>query len=408
MTESKEKALSLKSDVTTVAVRDHSLEKIIQRDFFQDVSKLQAQKDYLEAEEGGDLEQMREIAIKYGSAMAKYTPRTYVPYTTPSTVLLLETPDGGSASPSCSQSKHRATKEDGKEGEKAEEKDLPSLDHFLAKNMSEDNASFEQIMELVEDKDKLRHAWLYEAENEYNERHEQNLTLPSTEKQALECTKAGVETWQYKAKNALMYYPEGKSHTVNYDTLFKTPREVLYKNTRFNVDPFCKALNKSQIQQAAALNAQVTLTSASHFPGLVLSRPTLSSLLLLSFWSSSVGLETGEWRRCRALAFTPPASLRSHGSRLTLKGLSPAALSPALQRLVNRSSSKYTDKALRASYTPSPAHRIMGSKTPLGGPATPSITPTPGKARTPATQDPASITDNLLQLPKRRKASDYF
>lgn len=56
-----------------------SLEKIIQRDFFPDVSKLQAQKDYLEAEENGDLERMREIAIKYGSAMAKYTPRTYVP-----------------------------------------------------------------------------------------------------------------------------------------------------------------------------------------------------------------------------------------------------------------------------------------------------------------------------------------
>ncbi len=34
-----------------------------------------------------------------------------------------------------------------------------------------------------------------------------------------------------------------------------------------------------------------------------------------SFRSSSVGLETGEWRRCRSLSFTPPASLRSHGSR---------------------------------------------------------------------------------------------
>ncbi len=93
---------------------------------------------------------------------------------------------------------------------------------------------------------------------------------------------------------------------------------------------------------------------------------------------------------------------------LTPKGLSPAALSPALQRLVNRSSSKYTDKALRASYTPSPAHGGMGSKTPLGGSATSSNTPTPGKTRTPATQDPASITDDLLQLPKRRKAVDYF
>ncbi|XP_016415796.1 protein DGCR14-like isoform X1 [Sinocyclocheilus rhinocerous] len=470
MTESKEKALSLKSDVTTVAVRNHvketkkpkkiidedeyieSLEKIIQRDFFQDVSKLQAQKDYLEAEESGDLERMREIAIKYGSAMAKYTPRTYVPYTTPST---FETPDGGSASPSCSQSKHRATKEDGKEGEKAEEKDLPSLDRFLAKNTSEDNASFEQIMELVEDKDKLRHAWLYEAENEYNERHEQNLALPSTEKQALECTKAGVETWQYKAKNALMYYPEGEKD----DTLFKTPREVLYKNTRFNVDPFCKALNKSQIQQAAALNAQFKQgkvgpdgkellphespkVNGYGFEGKASPAPGVAESPLMTWGEIEStpfrldGSDTPLVERSHGPSFKIPvpgrrerlglkmaneAAAKNRAKKqealrkvtenlasLTPKGLSPAALSPALQRLVNRSSSKYTDKALRASYTPSPAHRIMGSKTPLGGPATPSITPTPGKARTPATQDPASITDNLLQLPKRRKASDYF
>lgn len=41
-------------------------------------------------------------------------------------------------------------------------------------------------------------------------RHEQNLALPPIEKAALECVKAGLETWEYKAKNALMYYPEGK------------------------------------------------------------------------------------------------------------------------------------------------------------------------------------------------------
>lgn len=41
------------------------------------------------------------------------------------------------------------------------------------------------------------------------------------------------------------------------DAVFKKPREVVHKNTRFTGDPFSKALNKSQIQQAAALNAQV-------------------------------------------------------------------------------------------------------------------------------------------------------
>lgn len=47
-----------------------------------------------------------------------------------------------------------------------------------------------------------------------SKRHEENLALPSSEKQALECTKAGVETWEYKAKNALMYYPEGKDWSL--------------------------------------------------------------------------------------------------------------------------------------------------------------------------------------------------
>lgn len=56
-----------------------SLEKIIQRDFFPDVTKLQAQKDYLDAEENGDLERMREISIQYGSSLAKSTPRSTAP-----------------------------------------------------------------------------------------------------------------------------------------------------------------------------------------------------------------------------------------------------------------------------------------------------------------------------------------
>ncbi len=55
-----------------------------------------------------------------------------------------------------------------------------------------------------------------------------------------------------------------------------------------------------------------------HIKHKIKSRPgpfSLSSLLLLSFRSSSMGFETGEWRRCRSLSFSPPASLRSHDSR---------------------------------------------------------------------------------------------
>lgn len=39
--------------------------------------------------------------------------------------------------------------------------------------------------------------------------------------------------------------------------VFKKPREVVHRNTRFVKDPFSQAVSKSQLQQAAALNAQV-------------------------------------------------------------------------------------------------------------------------------------------------------
>lgn len=42
------------------------------------------------------------------------------------------------------------------------------------------------------------------------QRQKDNLALPSAEHQAIESSQAGVETWKYKAKNSLMYYPEGE------------------------------------------------------------------------------------------------------------------------------------------------------------------------------------------------------
>lgn len=50
-----------------------------------------------------------------------------------------------------------------------EDKELPCLDKFLAKNTSEDNALFEHIMDLAKQKEKVKHSWLYEAEAEFKE-----------------------------------------------------------------------------------------------------------------------------------------------------------------------------------------------------------------------------------------------
>ncbi|KAJ7309649.1 hypothetical protein JRQ81_007706 [Phrynocephalus forsythii] len=434
-----------------------SIEKIIQRDFFPDVEKLRAQKDYLEAEESGDLEKMRQIAIKFGSSLGRYSRDTPAPYVTPAT---FETPEVHPNDP-CTLSKPKLPAKTQGEGEaeKEESKDaLPSLDTFLAKHTSEDNASFEQIMDVAEEKERARHAWLYEAEEESAESHQKQLALPSAEEQqALTGGKAGVETWEYKAKNSLMYYPPG---VPDEEHLFQKPREVVHRNTRFLKDPFSQAVSKSQLQQAAALNAQYKqgkvgpdgkelipqespkvngygfVATPSPAPGVnesplmtwgeIESTPLRIEGSDTPYVDRTPGpafkiLEPGRRERL-GLKMANEAAAKNRAKKqealrrvtenlasLTPKGLSPA-MSPALQRLVNRTASKFTDKALRASYTPSPAHLgTPGYKTPAGGPQTPTITPTPRTlSQTPVAQDSASITDNLLQLPKRRKASDFF
>ncbi|XP_026905454.1 splicing factor ESS-2 homolog isoform X1 [Acinonyx jubatus] len=230
------------------------LQTVIQRDFFPDVEKLQAQKEYLEAEENGDLERMRQIAIKFGSALGKMSREPPPPYVTPAT---FETPDvhtGTGMVGNKPRGRGRGLEDgDGEAGEEEEKEPLPSLDVFLSRYTSEDNASFQEIMEVAKEKSRARHTWLYQAEEEFEKRQKDNLALPSAEHQAIESSQAGVETWKYKAKNSLMYYPEG---VPDEEQLFKKPRQVVHKNTRFLRDPFSQALSRSQLQQAAALNAQ--------------------------------------------------------------------------------------------------------------------------------------------------------
>ncbi|XP_066418171.1 splicing factor ESS-2 homolog [Molothrus aeneus] len=431
-----------------------SLEKIIQRDFFPDVEKLRAQKDYLEAEENGDLEKMRQIAIKFGSSLNKSSRDTPAPYVTPATFETPEVHPGGL--PVGNKSKAGIKTAEEGEAEKDDKDALPSLDTFLAKHTSEDNASFEQIMEVAKEKEKVKHAWLYSAEEEYTRRQNENLALPSAEQQALENVKAGLDTWEYTARNTLMYYPTG---VPDESEVFKKPREVVHRNTRFVKDPFSQAVSKSQLQQAAALNAQYKqgkvgpdgkelipqdspkvngygfVATPSPAPGVnespfmtwgeIESTPLRLEGSERPYVDRTPGpafkiLEPGRRERLglkmanevaaknRAKKQEALRKVTENLASLTPKGLSPA-MSPALQRLVNRTASKYTDKALRASYTPSPAHTgTPGYKTPASGPQTPQSTPQSRTvSQTPVSQDTTSITDNLLQLPKRRKASDF-
>ncbi|KAK2495931.1 hypothetical protein MC885_000082 [Smutsia gigantea] len=279
--------------------------------FLPDVEKLQAQKEYLEAEESGDLERMRQIAIKFGSALSKMSLQPPPPYVTPATFETPEVHTSAGVLGGKPQSRGQGMEDgDGEAGEEKKEP-LPSLDVFLSRYTSEINASFQEIME----------------------------------PQAIESSQAGVETWKYRAKNSLMYYPED---VPDEEQLFKKPRQVVHKNTRFLTDPFSQALSRSQLQQSPLMTwGEVENTplivEASETPYMDRT-PGPAFKILEPDHRERLGLKMANEATTKNRAKKQEAvrKVTENLASLTPKGLSPA-MSPALQRLVSRTASKYTD-----------------------------------------------------------------
>lgn len=438
-----------------------SLNKIIQRDFFPELSKLRAQHEYLDAVEHNDMEKLREISARYqvtqtpGGSLA--TPATF---DTPSTIQGTPAPSGTMTSDNSETSgaptgNHLA-------GDKSESKkqdsDL-SLDKFLVKNTSEDNASFEQIMDTAAQKHREKYKWLYEKELEQKERREETLALPAPENGDQfknEERPSMIETWNYTNKNALMYYPDDVelSVTEKIEGKFTKRQQIQHENSRFKRDPFPNDSCDNKLAAAAEAASRLAakqgkvgvdgqIQGAGETPrvngyGFVATpspAPGVDASPLMT-WGSIEGtpfqLDGGDTpitaapgptfkmpepkkrdqlglaladkvnrkhrqKRRDALARATALIGRSPKHMNTvdrLEQMSPAAQRLASQRLGIRTG---TDKSLRASYTPSPSYPRSANSTPVhvqqSTPATPkdpSSTPTQS----------ASLTDNLLKLPK--------
>lgn len=115
-----------------------------------------------------------------------------------------------------------------------EKEPLPTLDIFLNRYTSEDNASYQEIMEVAKKQLHACYASLYQAEEEFEKLQKDNLEFPLAEHQAIENSQDGVETWKYKVQNSLMYYPEG---VPDEEQLFKKPQQIVHKITRFPPGP---------------------------------------------------------------------------------------------------------------------------------------------------------------------------
>ncbi|CAF0919726.1 unnamed protein product [Adineta steineri] len=241
---------------------------IIERDFFPDIKRLRAQQKYLTALEKNDVVALRDLYATYSIHRG--------PSPSPSMMGHRDTPSSSFETPvDRGRDTPKTTKDDGIEREELlsgrrhtnydddEDFDKQSvtsastaasaarkkardlrLDQYLSINTSEDNISFEQVMEETQKKEraKVHQAWLYgqqaltHSSSDDGPVHE--LPVPSIEEQAKTNNLDAIEFWPYTVKNAVMYFPEGAKLTAAEKIeQAKHVRTIHHNNTRLEVDP---------------------------------------------------------------------------------------------------------------------------------------------------------------------------
>uniref|UniRef100_A0A915LL26 Uncharacterized protein n=1 Tax=Meloidogyne javanica TaxID=6303 RepID=A0A915LL26_MELJA len=166
-----------------------NLEKIIVRDYFPELPKLKAQAEFIDAVARNDHLKIRELQIRYST---RRTDRRTSPSQRPNTSASLFDPatplekikqegeEGGDKIQGTGNAPYANEEGDNDaflNGSNKKKKDsLPkkALDNFtvqtyLEKYTSEDNASFEELFELGKKRERVQNAWMYEAEAKHNE-----------------------------------------------------------------------------------------------------------------------------------------------------------------------------------------------------------------------------------------------
>uniref|UniRef100_A0A915I9E8 Uncharacterized protein n=1 Tax=Romanomermis culicivorax TaxID=13658 RepID=A0A915I9E8_ROMCU len=252
LTLSTDAKLKRKVDVLDEDEYIEKLEKIIQRDYFPDIAKLKAQNEYFDAIRNNDQVRIKQLQERFSSR------RTDKTMNTPrSPHEFFETPiaekDNEIAWEEDLVAKNNEREDKKIEKEDAEGIDKLTIDKFLYKFTSEDNASFEEILEESELKLREKHSWMYNAESEHDKKFQDSLHLKQADEQLLAITegestssqmlkrnrkRASVDNWTYKALNAVMFTPDDVALTSEelVERHKMKQREILSRNTRLPPD----------------------------------------------------------------------------------------------------------------------------------------------------------------------------
>lgn len=422
-----------------------NLSKIIQRDYFPDLEKLKIQNEYLDALASNDYIKIRQI-------FKRYQIKTPLPGRIPSPATF-DTPlvTGQCDEPQSSQRSRRSTASSTSSNKSVTARH--TVDSYLDTYTSEDNQSFQEIIEAADKKLRQKYAVLFNAEESSKEQMEKSLALPSISDQfQLEPSK-NVETWTYKNQNALMYNPDGWQLTkAEQIEMAKLRQEISRRNTRLSKNPF--ADQKSAIGDAIKAQAKFAgnkvgvdgkeisnddmpqvggfsfVATPSPMPGVAESplmtwgeiegtpfrldggdtplHPSIGPSFRITETSkrenialqlAGAAAEKQRAKKAKAIEAAKRNIAASPRVRSSFDRL--ASMSPAARRLAT--------VKLGISTTPSPAwtpsSTPLGSKKPMQSPLV--------RKRTPAQRGDATpnLTDNLLDLPsssKRTKAADFF